>query len=217
MKLSVFIGGIMAIALSFMSVLLLSSFLPGQAISYTAPIAMMNGLTSQDPLSGWSVAYFQGFAFPEPKPVSVGLPARLKIPGINVDAIVEYVGLTADGAMDVPKSQEHVAWFELGQRPGENGSAVIAGHYGRKGGRASVFDNLYKLRTGDTVNIEDDKGATISFVVRSIRRYDAAADATDVFSSDDGKAHLNLITCEGSWDKSAKQYPSRLVVFADKK
>jgi sortase (surface protein transpeptidase) len=146
----------------------------------------------------------------------VGKPMRLKIPGINIDSAVEYVGLTSDGAMDVPENQDDVAWFERGQRPGENGSAVIAGHYGWKNGRASVFDNLHKLREGDKLYIEDDKGVIIYFVVRESRIYDPNADASDVFGSNDGKSHLNLITCEGTWDKVSKSYSKRLVIFTDK-
>jgi len=152
----------------------------------------------------------------EQEQASSGLPVRLKIPLIKVDAVVEYVGLTSDGAMDVPKSQDDVAWFELGQRPGDNGSAAIAGHYGRKNKRASVFDNLYKLREGDKLYIEDDKGVTIPFVVRESRRYDPQADAPDVFSSNDGKSHLNLITCEGVWNEALQSYSKRLVVFTDR-
>ena len=147
------------------------------------------------------------------KQENFGLPMRLKIPKIDVDASVEYVGLTYDGAMDIPKNPDDVAWFELGPRPGENGSAVMAGHYG---GKASAFDNLYKLRKGDKLYIEDDKGATITFMVRENRRYDPNADASSVFSSSDGSAHLNLITCEGTWNKVSKSYSTRLVVFADK-
>lgn len=148
---------------------------------------------------------------------SIGLPVRLKIPNINVDASVEYVGLAPDGAMDVPKERADVAWFKLGSRPGENGSAVIAGHYGWKNGKASIFDNLHKLRKGDKLYIEDEKGVIISFVVRESRRYDPGEDASDVFGSpDDGKSHLNLITCEGVWDKVSKTYSKRLVVFTDK-
>ena len=145
-----------------------------------------------------------------------GLPVRLKIPSINVDAPVEYVGLAPNGAMDVPKERANVAWFNLGQRPGENGSAVIAGHYGWKNGKASVFDNLYKLRKGDKLYIEDDKRVIVSFVVRETRRYDPNADASDVFGSNDGKSHLNLITCEGVWDRVSKTYSKRLVIFTDK-
>lgn len=145
-----------------------------------------------------------------------GLPIRLKIPNINVDTAVEYVGLTPDGAMDVPKNQNNVAWYEPGQRPGEKGSAVIAGHFGLKNGKLSVFDNLHKLHQGDKLYVVDDKGVIISFVVRESRSFNPQADASGVFGSNDGKVHLNLITCEGVWDKVAKSYPKRLVVFTDK-
>jgi len=145
-----------------------------------------------------------------------GLPIRLKIPSINVDAPIEHVGLAPDGAMDAPKERANAAWFELGQRPGENGSAVIAGHYGWANKQASAFDNLYELRPGDRLYIEDDRGTIISFVVRESRRYDPDADAGDVFGSGDGKAHLNLITCEGAWDKVSRTYSQRLVVFTDR-
>ncbi|MDO8435183.1 MAG: class F sortase [bacterium] len=154
---------------------------------------------------------------PSQEQVSAGLPTRLKISGLNVDSAVEYVGLAPDGSMDVPKDPNDVAWFNLGPRPGEIGSAVIAGHYGwRKDARSSVFDNLYTLRKGDKVYIEDDKGVVISFVVRESRRYEPKADASNVFGSQDGKSHLNLVTCEGVWDKVSKSYSKRLVVFTDK-
>ncbi len=145
-----------------------------------------------------------------------GLPVRLKIPGINVDATVEYVGLIPGGVMGVTKERANVSWLNIGPRPGEIGSAVIAGHYGWKDGKAAVFDNLYKLRKGDKLYVEDEKGAVISFVVRESRKYDPKADASDVFFSNDGKPHLNLITCEGVWDKVSKSYSKRLVVFTDK-
>ncbi len=145
-----------------------------------------------------------------------GVPMRLRIPGINVDSGIENVGLAPDGAMDVPKNRDNVGWFNLGSRPGENGAAVMAGHYGRKDGKGSVFDNLYKLRKGDKVYVKDDSGAIISFVVRESRRYDPKADVPEVFSSNDGKSHLNLITCEGVWDAVSKSYSERLVVFTDR-
>lgn len=146
-----------------------------------------------------------------------GLPVRLLIPAIEVDAAVEQVGLTPVGAMDTPKGPAEVAWFSLGTRPGESGSAVITGHYGTwKNGQGSVFDNLHKLKKSDNIYIEDEKGETISFVVRESRNYEPSADAVDVFSSDDERSHLNLITCEGNWNKDSKSYSKRLVVFADK-
>lgn len=154
---------------------------------------------------------------PEQEPVIFDLPVRLKIPAIDVDAPIEYVGLTPDGAMGIPKGPSDVGWFELGPRPGEEGSAVMAGHYGTwKNGQGSVFDNLHKLLPGDKLYVEDEKGVVTVFVVRESRRYDPEADAADVFTASDEKPHLNLITCEGAWNKVSKSFPQRLVVFADK-
>lgn len=153
----------------------------------------------------------------EAKPENINLPVRLKIPGIGVNATIESLGLTSDGAMDTPKGADSVGWYALGTRPGEKGSAVITGHYGAwKNGQGSVFDDLHKLNKGDKLSIEDDKGMIIFFVVREIRNYDPNADAVDVFSSDDDQAHLNLITCEGAWNETLKSYPERLIVFTDK-
>ena len=144
------------------------------------------------------------------------LPARLKIPAINVDAAIEQVGLLPDGTMDVPKGPADVAWYELGSHPGEIGSAVIAGHEGWKNNTRAVFDNLHTLQVGEKIYVEDADGTTITFIVREIRIYDPHQDASNVFSSNDGRAHLNLITCEGVWNAVSKTYANRLIVFADK-
>jgi len=145
------------------------------------------------------------------------LPIRLRIAKINVDAVIEFVGLTPLGAMGAPKGGKNVGWYSAGPHPGDIGSAVIDGHFGRwKNGEGSVFDNLDKLEKGDTIYVEDDKGTFISFIVRESRTYESNADASDVFSSDDEGSHLNLITCEGIWNKDSKSYSGRRVVFADK-
>ena len=148
--------------------------------------------------------------------VRPALPARLKIPSLDVDAIIESVGITPDGAMDVPQDIENVAWFSLGSRPGEKGSTVFAGHYGYKNDRLAVFDNLYKLRKGDRVYTQDEKGIVLTYIVRETRRYDPTADAYAVFGPGDEKMHLNLITCEGDWSTTEKGYSTRLVVFTDR-
>lgn len=149
-------------------------------------------------------------------PAGLGLPIRLKIPSINVDAAVEYVGVLPDGSMDVPKGPSTVGWFQFGPSPGETGSAVIAGHFGWKDRTPAVFDNLYTLKTGDKLYVIDDNGRATTFLVRGIRLYDPKSDSRGVFISNDGKAHLNLVTCEGVWDPTSKSYSKRLVVFTDR-
>lgn len=182
--------------------------------SHSKPAATISSRTSQDLTAHIAFEYVQ--IVPSSELIGPGFPVHLKIPRINVDATIERVGLTSDGAMDIPKSPNDVAWYALGPRPGDSGSAVIAGHYGWKDGNGSVFDDLHTLRKGDNIYIKDDRGAMVSFVVRESRRYDSTADASNVFISSDGKAHLNLITCEGVWNTVSEGYSKRLVVFTDK-
>ena len=148
--------------------------------------------------------------------LSIGKPKTLLIPNINVDASIIFLGLTPNGAMDVPKNPQDVAWFDLGPLPGDIGSAVISGHYGWKNGIPAVFDDLSQLQVGNKLYVEDEKGTAISFVVTEIRTYDQNADTSRIFNSNDGKAHLNLITCGGVYDKTEKSYSNRVVVFSDK-
>lgn len=149
--------------------------------------------------------------------ISFGLPTRITIPRIRVDAQIVSVGLTPSGDMEVPKNPTDVAWFNLGSHPGEIGSAVLAGHYGWKDGIPAVFDDLHTLSAGDKIRIEDDKGTLTTFVVRELRTYGEHDDASEVFAADNGEAHLNLVTCSGIWNKGKKSYSSRLVVFADRR
>lgn len=145
-----------------------------------------------------------------------GLPIRLEIPNIGVDSFIEDAYITPEGAMEVPAGTVDVAWFALGPHPGQIGSAVIGGHFGISNGVPFVFYNLSKLRVGDKIYIIDDKGNTITFAVSSMALFAANADATTVFTSNDGLSHLNLITCEGIWNKEANGYPERTVIFTNK-
>jgi len=135
------------------------------------------------------------------------------IPKINVNAAIQNLGVTAKGEMDVPSNVVDVGWFKLGPRPGERGSAVIAGHFDGVNGGAGVFINLNKLKEGDRLYIKDSKGISIAFVVRESRIYNPGY-ADEVFSGT-GSAHLNLVTCDGVWDGVKKSFSKRLVVFAD--
>jgi LPXTG-site transpeptidase (sortase) family protein len=144
-----------------------------------------------------------------------GLPVRLEIPVIGVDSFIEDAFITPQGAMEVPSGTVDVAWFALGPHPGQVGSAVIGGHFGIENGVPFVFYNLYKLRVGDKIYITNDYGNTLTFVVSSTALFAANANATNVFTSSDGEAHLNLITCEGIWNEIAGEYPERTVIFAN--
>ncbi|MEK7608701.1 MAG: sortase [Patescibacteria group bacterium] len=151
----------------------------------------------------------------DPGGIPQGLPVRLIIPIIGVDSAIEDALITPDGRMDVPAGSVNVAWFSLGPHPGDAGSAVIGGHFGIKGGVPFVFYKLDHLKIGDKIHVVNDKGDVLIFMVREISLFDRNADATAVFASEDGFAHLNLITCEGVWNRVNNSYPERRVVFTD--
>lgn len=140
-------------------------------------------------------------------------PSRLLIPKLDIDASVEFVGLTPKGDMAVPKDIKNVGWFDSGPRPGERGSAVIAGHFSGDNTQTGVFNNLHSLEVGDQLYILDTNGTSTTFIVREKRSYDPGH-VEEVFGQND-LAHLNLITCGGEWDKTKKSYTKRLVIFTD--
>jgi len=146
------------------------------------------------------------------------LAMSLVIPKINVNAPIESVGVMANGDLGVPHGSNNVAWYKLGTPVGDIGSAVIDGHYGIwENGTPAVFNDLAKLQKGDEIYVKDSNGSTTTFIVRDFKTYGPNDEATDIFISRDGQAHLNLITCGGKFSRVLKSYPSRLVIFSDKK
>lgn len=158
----------------------------------------------------------QNFTYHEVPKVALaaGLPKRITIPAIEVNSVIQSVGVTISGEMGTPNNTIDVGWFRLGPRPGEKGNAVIAGHVDDANGFPGVFANLYKLKKGDTLYIEDASGITYTFTVRGSYRYDPGF-AEDVFSPTNDITGLNLITCDGSWDTTTNSFRKRLVVFAE--
>ena len=152
---------------------------------------------------------------PSPSPSAApraAVPKELIIPVIQVIAPVERVGVTADGAMDVPKEWNDVGWFEKGFRPGERGSAVIAGHLDSPTDRA-VFWDLHQLKAGDKVLVKADDGSQRTFQVVGSEVYAFNQAPLDRIFGPSDAPMLNLVTCNGTFDRGSKNYDKRLVVF----
>lgn len=211
---------LMLVVVSFVAIIAIGFyFLSPPTLNQGEPVMLANNLfgwkypSVKFPTTGLDALAYSDIR--DPGGIPEGLPVRLKIPAISVDAAIEDALITTDGRMDVPAGNVNVAWFALGPNPGQIGSAVIGGHFGIDKGVPRVFYDLDKLKIGDKIYVIDDKGNTIAFVVRDIKLFDRNADATTVFTSSDGKAHLNLITCEGVWNQVNGTYPDRRVVFTD--
>lgn len=141
-------------------------------------------------------------------------PWRLEISDINLDAAIQEVGLTKNGDMGVPSNYTDVGWLKTGPKPGEPGNAVMGGHLNSGINKSAVFENLHKLKPGDIVTVKDHDRQQ-HFKVTATQSYNVSSAPLEKIFGATQETHLNLITCDGTWDKAKKDYNQRLVVFTE--
>ncbi|MEU7428483.1 class F sortase [Streptomyces sp. NPDC040750] len=143
------------------------------------------------------------------------VPIRLLIPKIGVDAPFTPLDLAATGQLEPPPAANTnlVGWYAKGATPGEQGTAIIAGHVDTTTS-AAVFANLDSLEPGDEFSVDRADGRQARFVVDDTETY-----AKDDFPSkrvyaDVSRPEVRLITCAGDYDRTVRDYTDNLVVFA---
>lgn len=141
-------------------------------------------------------------------------PSRIIIPDIGVDAQIESLGLTADNAVDVPKSLWTTAWFNQSSKPGSPGPAMIVGHYSAYG--KAVFANLKKLNPGQKIIVTDDKAQQFTFIVKQKRDWpQAEVPMAELLGNRTSKPRLEIITCGGGYIKASRDFTNRTVITAE--
>ena len=146
----------------------------------------------------------------------VDTPARLVVPSISVDAVIEFVGVTKEGRMDMPTNFTDVGWYVSGPRPGQAGTAVVAGHFDTNRDQNAVFAKLSLLKVGSDIYVKDGSGQKIRFRVTAKEVYDdAKAPLEKIFNQKGFTSRLNLVTCGGTWDEKTQNYSKRLVVYSE--
>lgn len=151
---------------------------------------------------------------PVPSPSPVSVPMTLEIPALGIHSDVEEVGMDSEGRMAVPSGYSNVGWWKLGAKPGDKGSAVMAGHYDSPTGSPGVFYNLADVQVGTSLFVKDHNGRRYEYQVYKVTEHsDAAFPLQTVFAQNDG-FYLNLITCSGTWDSTLGNYSDRTVVYA---
>lgn len=147
--------------------------------------------------------------------VAADLPARLRIPSLDIDAKVQHVGLKANGQMANPNNFTDVGWYKYGTAPGYRGSAVVAGHVDNGLSLPGVFKRLTETKVGDEIEVETAGGEIQRFRVTAVENYHYQQVPAEALFNRADKARLNLITCDGTWLKGERTYDRRLVVYAE--
>lgn len=153
---------------------------------------------------------------PTPTP-RMGKPLQFSIQKITVDAPVDPVGVDETGKMLLPLQVDRVGWYEHGARPGEVGNAVMAGHLDSATGEGGIFYNLWMLQPGDEMNILNENGEILTFIVTENNTYEFDKVPIDYYFGKSDKKRLNLITCTGTWNFATQNYSHRMIVSAELK
>jgi hypothetical protein len=165
----------------------------------------------------------------------VAEPITLEIPALDLVADILGVGITAKDVMDAPSGDpdspvwRQAFWYRGSAVPGQPSTAVLAGHVNNQLDQPGAFARLDELQPGDAVIVHDSRdGSAVTFTVTTSHSYTLAeaaepavlreiygsgpVDATWPTPSDDGRAHLTLVTCAGTYVDGTHDH--RLVVHA---
>ncbi len=167
----------------------------------------------------------------------VPVPLTLQIPAIGLDVPVVSVGITTKNVMDAPQGRtdspvwQQAFWYRGSAVPGAISTALIAGHIDDPAGRPGAFAGIDRLRSGDSIVIHDTRtGLDVRFAVTGTEHYSRAewtdrAVLTRMYGigpvvgtwpqrSRDGRAHLTLVTCAGTFRNAIGTHDERLAVYA---
>ncbi|WP_433130257.1 class F sortase [Micromonospora sp. CA-240977] len=151
-----------------------------------------------------------------PADAAVVPPVRLVIPGIDVTATVNAVGINErTNEFEVPPSVDQIGWYRYG--PGLEaaaGSVVIAGHVDSATQGRGAFFRLRELDRGDTLTATGSDGTARRYRVVAREEYAKTKIPLDRYFARDGKPRLTLITCGGPFDARARKYRDNIVVTA---
>lgn len=145
--------------------------------------------------------------------VTRSTPVSFDIPSIKASGSLISLGLNADGTVQVPADYQQAGWYQQGPAPGEQGSAVILGHVDSYKGEG-VFFSLKKVKAGDMIDVKRADGKTAHFKVTDVRMYLKSEFPDQLVYGPRGGATLQVVTCGGDFDQSAKSYQSNVVVFS---
>ena len=160
------------------------------------------------PAVGTRVAAPESAARPAP-------PVRVQIPALGVDSVVDPVGVAPDGQMAIPEDVDRLGWYRFGPVPGEDGSAVVAGHVDDREQGLGALAPLREASVGTEIVVTDAAGTTTRWRVVSRELITKQVLPLDRLFARTGPPRLTLITCGGPFLPEFRSYRDNVVVVAE--
>ena len=134
--------------------------------------------------------------------------------GTTINMAVVEVGVSPNGAMEIPEPFNEAGWYRFGPAPGAAaGTAVLAAHVDTTSDSAP-FSQLKSLAPGTLVTVRRDGAPPATFRVTGVELMAKDAfDGASVFRRD-GPPQLKLVTCGGRWLDEQQDYGDNVIVTA---
>jgi hypothetical protein len=136
------------------------------------------------------------------------------VEGTTINMAVVEVGVSPDGAMEIPEPFDEAGWYRFGPAPGAAaGTAVVAAHVDTTSDSAP-FSQLKSLKPGTVVTVRRDGAPPATFRVTGVEiMAKDAFDGASIFRRD-GPPQLKLVTCGGRWLDEQQDYGDNVIVTA---
>jgi len=141
-------------------------------------------------------------------------PRFLTVEGTTINMPIVEVGVSPDGAMEIPEPFNEAGWYRFGPVPGAAaGTAVVAAHVDTTSDSAP-FSQLKSLAPGTLVTVQREGAASVTFRVTGVELMAKDAfDGASIFRRD-GPPELKLVTCGGRWLDEQQDYGDNVIVTA---
>ena len=141
-------------------------------------------------------------------------PRFLTVAGTTINMPIVEVGVSPDGAMEIPEPFDEAGWYRFGPAPGAAaGTAVVAAHVDTTSDSAP-FSQLKSLAPGTLVTVQRDGAPPVTFRVTGVELMAKDAfDGASIFRRD-GPPQLKLVTCGGRWLDEQQDYGDNVIVTA---
>ncbi len=162
-------------------------------------------------------------------PCQPGLPVRMSIPALAVDAPIEKIGLdrrarpddSGQAPLGAPVDKRKAGWYAAGPKPGSGmGTVLTNGHTYRDGSAIFQEDFAASVAVGQQIDLLLDNDTACSYRISTVwRNVDAILDYPQLVASQrlydqHGAERLFLATCGGPWVESARMFKDINVVLA---
>lgn len=146
--------------------------------------------------------------------VAADQPRLITLPTLNTAGPIQKVSLTKANAIAVPTNVNFAGWYTGSVKPGYPGLSIVDAHVSGKYS-PGLFKQLTKLKAGDAIKVAYGDGSIRSFqMVEGKVLPEKEAAAYLLTKRPDIDRQLNLITCDGVYDRATKQYDKRYIVVA---